>query len=122
MNTFGPYSPIRKSDNLYFISGQIGVDQSSGDAPKGIKEQTSIALSNMQDILNSASLDMNDIVKTTIFVTDMGLFGDVNEIYEGFFLSPRPARSTVAVKELPRVGNNPILVEIEAIAQKKAKK
>lgn len=119
MKTYGPYTPIRQAGDLFFVSGQVGVDPDTKSASKNIAEQTSQALMNMSSLLEANDLDMNDIVKTTIFVTDMSLFGEVNDIYEGYFLKPRPARSTVAVKELPRVADNPIMIEIEAVAKKR---
>ena len=118
MNTFGPYSPIVKTGDLYFVSGQVGVDPQTGSAPADVESQTSQAMCNMQDALKRYELDMENIVKTTIYVTNMADFSAVNEIYQGFFADPKPARATVAVKELPRVTSNPILVEIEAVAAK----
>ena len=114
--TFGPYSPIVKSGDLYFVSGQVGVSPETGDAPTDIQSQTSQVMMNMKDVLARYQLDMDNVVKTTIYVTDMEHFGKVNEIYQGFFGTPRPARATVAVKELPRVAKTKLLVEIEAIA------
>ena len=116
--TFGPYSPIIKSGDLFFVSGQVGVDPQTGEAPKDIESQTSQAMVNMKDVLSRYNLDMDNVVKTTIYVTDMGDFSKVNEIYQGFFGEPRPARATVAVKELPRVTKTALLVEIEAVASK----
>lgn len=118
LQTFGPYSPIVKAGDLYFISGQVGVDPQGGEAPKDIESQTSQAMMNMKEILGRYHLDMENVVKTTIYVAEMGDFQKVNEIYQGFFAEPRPARATVAVKELPRVATTPLLVEIEAIATK----
>lgn len=118
MKTFGPYSPVIKTGDLYFVSGQVGVNPDTGISPKDIESQTSQAMVNMKDALSGHELDMDNVVKTTIYVTSMSDFDKVNEIYQGFFGSPRPARATVAVKELPRVANNPILVEIEAVAAK----
>lgn len=119
LHTFGPYSPIVKAGDLYFISGQVGVDPNTKEAAPSVATQTSQAMMNMKDLLDRYSLDLDNVVKTTIYVADMGDFKTVNEIYQGFFAEPRPARATVAVKELPRVANTPILVEIEAIASKK---
>lgn len=116
MKTFGPYSPVIKTGELYFVSGQVGIDPESGNTPKDVQSQTSQALMNMREALSKHELDMDNVVKTTIYVTDMDDFKKINEIYEGFFDDPKPARATVAVKELPRVGDNPLLVEIEAVA------
>lgn len=117
--TFGPYSPLVKVDNLYFLSGQVGVDPHTKESGKDIKTQTSQALVNIQTLLETHGLEMKHVVKTTVYLTSMDYFAEMNEIYEGFFSAPRPARSTVAVKELPRVGTNKLMVEIEAIAFKK---
>jgi len=116
MKTYGPYSPVIKSGHLYFVSGQIGVDPESGDTPADVSSQTSQVMCNIEAALSRFDLGMDNIVKTTIYVTDMADFGKVNEIYEGFFADPKPARATVAVKELPRVAKRPLLVEIEAVA------
>lgn len=119
VKTFGPYSPVRQAGNLYFVSGQVGVDMDSKVAPPGVAEQTAKALDNINQLLIEIGLTLADVIKTTIFVTNMGDFATVNEVYMRHFPEPRPARSTVAVKELPRVATNcPVLVEIDAIAAK----
>jgi 2-iminobutanoate/2-iminopropanoate deaminase len=98
-STFGPYSPIRQAGELYFVSGQIGVDPAIKSAAA------------------NAGLGLGDVVKTTVFLTDMGDFAAMNEVYLKHFTStPRPARSCVAVAELPRVADVPLKIEIEAIA------
>lgn len=117
--TFGPYSPIRQAGNVYYVSGQVGIDPQTKTAPQTIQEQTKQVLENMKAVLTTAGLTMQDIVKTTIYVTDMGNFAAVNDVYVTYFDQPRPARGTVGVAELPRVGGDtPILVEIEAVAMK----
>lgn len=116
MKTFGPYSPIIKAGELYFVAGHIGVDPTTGDASPDVAEQTSQAMKNMINTLASHNLDTDNIVKTTLYVTDMEDFSIINEVYEGFFAHPRPARATIAVQELPRVAKNRIRVEIEAVA------
>lgn len=116
MKTYGPYSPIVKTGSLFFVSGQVGVDPETGTAPNDIAAQTSLVMCNLEAALSRYDLDMDNIVKTTIYVTNMDDFKAVNEVYEGFFSDPKPARATVAVKELPRVANKPLLVEIEAVA------
>ncbi|MEK7152903.1 MAG: Rid family detoxifying hydrolase [Patescibacteria group bacterium] len=114
---FGPYSPVRKAGDLYFVSGQIGVDPATKTASADIAEQTHQVFANLKDVLTSVGLDLDRVVKTTIFLTDMADFAVVNEVYVGYFAEPRPARGTVAVKELPRVaGDIPIKIEIEAVA------
>ncbi|HMI08821.1 MAG TPA: RidA family protein [Candidatus Saccharimonadales bacterium] len=119
LTTYGPYSPVRKADNLLFVSGQVGVDPITKNASSDIAAQTEQALRNMEDVLHSAEATLQDVVKTTIFLTDMDDFEAINAVYEKVFSTPRPARSTVCVRELPRVGGNvPIRVEIEAVACK----
>ena len=116
---YGPYSPIVKADNTYYISGQVGIDTQSNQTAEGIAAQTQHALKNLQAILTDAGLSMNDVVKTTVYLTDMGDFEAMNNAYTERFVGKRPARTTVAVKELPRLGKNqPLLVEIEAVAVK----
>lgn len=108
----GPYSQAIKIGNLLFISGQIPVDSATGSIPEGIKAQTMQSISNIKAILSQAGLSIDNVVKTTVFLADMSLFGDMNEVYGKEFTAPYPARSAVAVKELPKQ----VLVEIETIA------
>jgi 2-iminobutanoate/2-iminopropanoate deaminase len=116
-DTFGPYTPIRRAGNLYFVSGQIGIDMDTKQAVTDVAKQTHQAMQNLQNVLSTTSLDMSDVVKTTVFLADMDDFAAMNEVYETYFDAPRPARSAVAVKELPRVaGDTRLLVEIEAVA------
>jgi 2-iminobutanoate/2-iminopropanoate deaminase len=116
-DTFGPYTPISRAGNLYFVSGQIGIDMDTKQAVADVAKQTHQAMQNLQNVLSTTSLDMSDVVKTTVFLADMDDFAAMNEVYETYFDAPRPARSTVAVKELPRVaGDTRLLVEIEAVA------
>jgi 2-iminobutanoate/2-iminopropanoate deaminase len=116
--TFGPYSPIRKVGNLFFVSGQVGVDPTTKTASPDVSVQVEQALINLRTVLRSADLELNDVVKTTLFLTDMGDFATVNTTYLQFFNEPRPARSTVTVAELPRLTDTPLKFEIEAIATK----
>jgi 2-iminobutanoate/2-iminopropanoate deaminase len=113
---FGPYSPVRQAGDFYFVSGQIGVDPTTKTAPQDVAEQARQALTNLRAVLEGVGLSLDQVVKTTIFVTDISEFGLVNEVYVEFFQDPRPARSTVGVSELPNVADNPIKFEIEAIA------
>lgn len=115
--TFGPYTPVRQAGDLYFVSGQVGVDPVTKTAPEGVAEQTRQALENLKSAVEGAGLTLEHVVKTTIFVVEMADFATVNEVYVSYFTEPRPARSTVSVKELPRVaGDTPIKIEIEAVA------
>ena len=80
----------------------------------GIKEQTRQSLTNVQNVLKEAGIDLSHVVKTTVFLSDMGNFAEMNEVYAEFFVQPFPARSAVAVKTLPKGA----LVEIECVAVK----
>ena len=112
----GPYSQAIKVGNLLYTSGQIPIDPATGNIVSGnIKEQTRQALSNIKAILEEAGLTMNNVVKTTVFLTNMEDFTEMNSIYAEFFSEPFPARSAVAVRTLPKG----VLVEIEAIGAAK---
>jgi 2-iminobutanoate/2-iminopropanoate deaminase len=109
----GPYSQAIQAGNLLFLSGQIPLDPVSGELVKGdIREQTRRVLENLKGVLESQHLGMDDVVKVTIFLKDMGNFSQVNEVYGTYFPSSPPARSTVEVARLPR----DVDIEIEAIA------
>lgn len=112
----GPYSQAIEAGGMVFVSGQLPVDPATGNfAEGGIKELTRQSLTNMKNILVEAGLTMNDVVKTTVFLADMGDFAAMNEVYASFFEGVAPARSAVAVKTLPKNA----LVEIECIAVKR---
>jgi 2-iminobutanoate/2-iminopropanoate deaminase len=114
----GPYSVAVATDSLVFISGQLGLDKDTGNMVEGgIQAQTRKALENMTAILASAGLTMENVVKTTVFLMDMGQFAEMNAVYSEFFTSNFPARSAIQVAGLPKVG----IVEIEAIAVKAVK-
>ena len=112
----GPYSQAISADtkagSLMFISGQIPVDPATGEIPAGITAQTERSLANVKAILDEAGITPANVVKTTVFLADMGDFAAMNEVYGNFFTKPYPARSAVAVKTLPKN----VLVEIEVIA------
>ena len=109
----GPYSQAIQAGNLIFISGQIPLDPATGELVKGdIRQQTQQVLENIKGILESQEIKMEDVVKATIFLKDMGNFNQVNEVYATYFSSFPPARSTVEVTRLPR----DVEIEIEAIA------
>ena len=111
----GPYSQAVQVGNMLFASGQLGIDPAIGNFVEGaVKEQTAQAFKNVKAILAEAGLDISDVVKTTVFLADMGDFGAMNEVYASQFEGAFPARSAVAVKTLPKNG----LVEIEVIAVK----
>jgi len=109
----GPYSQAIQAGNFLFLSGQIPLDPKTGELVKGdIRKQTQQVLENIKGVLESQGLGMEDIVKVTIFLKDIGNFNQVNEVYATYFPSSPPARSTVEVAKLPRDAE----IEIEAIA------
>lgn len=110
----GPYSQaVDSGAGLVFVSGQLPIDPATGAFPEGgVAEQTRQSLLNAQAILRAAGLELTDVVKTTVFLADMGDFAAMNAVYATFFSEPFPARSAVAVKTLPKGA----LVEIECIA------
>ena len=109
----GPYSQAIKAGNMVFCSGQVPINPETNNfVSGGIKEQTRQALLNAQNILRQAGLELSNVVKTTVFLSDMNDFVAMNEVYAEFFSMPYPARSAVAVKTLPKNA----LVEIECIA------
>lgn len=108
----GPYSQAIDTGSFVFISGQIPVNPATGKIPEGIEAQAAQSMANIKAILAEAGLSMDNVVKTTVFLADMSLFADMNKVYAENFTAPFPARSAVAVKELPKQ----VLVEIEVIA------
>lgn len=109
----GSYSQAVQAGNMLFASGQLGLDPATGQFPEGgVKEQTAQAFKNVKAILTEAGLTMDNVVKTTVFLADMGDFAAMNEVYAAQFEGTFPARSAVAVKTLPKNA----LVEVEVIA------
>jgi len=109
----GPYSQAIQAENFLFLSGQIPLDPKTGELVKGdIRKQTQRVLENIKGVLESQGLGMEDVIKCTIFLKDIGNFNQVNEVYATYFPSSPPARSTVEVSKLPRNAE----IEIEAIA------
>ena len=109
----GPYSQAIQAGNFLFLSGQIPLDPKTGELVKGdIRKQTQQVLENIKGILESQSLGMENVVKSTVFLKDIGNFNQVNEVYATYFPSSPPARSTIEVTKLPRNAD----IEIEAIA------
>jgi 2-iminobutanoate/2-iminopropanoate deaminase len=109
----GPYSQAIQVGNFLFLSGQIPLDPKTGELVKGdIRQQTQQVLENIKGVLESQKLGMEDMVKVTIFLKDIGNFNQVNEVYATYFPSSPPARSTLEVAKLPRDAD----IEIEAIA------
>ncbi|MBO5314673.1 MAG: RidA family protein [Prevotella sp.] len=111
----GPYSQAIEVNGFVFASGQIPLNPETGEIVEGgIKEQTHQALTNASHIMQEAGLTLANVVKTTVFLSDMADFAEMNEVYATFFSQPFPARSAVAVKTLPKN----VLVEVECIAAK----
>ena len=109
----GPYSQAIITGNFLFISGQVAIDPETSELRmKDITEETHQVMKNLNAILSEAGTGFDNVVKTTIFLSDMGLFNQVNEIYGKYFNNEFPARETVAVKGLPKNAN----VEISMIA------
>ena len=110
----GPYSQAIRAGGLLLTSGQLGLDPETGNLPEGVEAQTRQALKNIDMILSEAGYARTDVVKTTVFIRNMGEFGTVNAAYAEYFGEHKPARSCVEVSALPKNG----LVEIEATASK----
>lgn len=109
----GPYSQAVRSGNLTFLSGQIPIDPATGEVVTGsIADQTRQVLENLRAILKAANLEMSNVVKTTVYLTDLETFTEMNETYATFFSEPYPARATVEVSNLPKG----VKIEIDAIA------
>lgn len=111
----GPYSQAVDIGNLIYTSGQIPIDPSTGQVVSGgIREQTARVLENLKAVLEAVGSGMEKVVKTTVFMKDLGHFSEMNEVYAEYFREPYPARSCVEVNGLPR----DVLIEIEAVALK----
>lgn len=109
----GPYSLGIRSGDLVFVSGTLGMDPETGEfAPGGVEAETRQALLNISNILESGGSSLERVLKTTVFMKDLGEFPAMNEVYGGFFPQDPPARSTIQVAGLPKGA----AVEIEAIA------
>ncbi len=110
----GPYSQALSSTNMVFVSGQIPINPETGVMADTIEEQAKQSLNNVKNILESAGLTMSNVIKTSVFLSDLNDFAKVNEIYAQFFTEPFPARSCVQVAAIPKGAK----VEIECIAVK----
>ncbi|WDF78582.1 RidA family protein [Mucilaginibacter sp. KACC 22773] len=111
----GPYSQATVAGNFVFVSGQIPLNPATGElVTSGIKDEAVLVMENIKAILTEAGLGFANVVKTSIFLTDLGNFGQVNEVYGTYFTSNFPARETVQVSALPKGVN----VEISVIAVK----
>lgn len=110
----GPYSHGVKVGDTLFTSGQLGLNPVTGDLAEGIEAQTIQGLNNLEAVINEAGMELEDVVKTTVFLADIADFGTMNTIYADYFKDEAPARSCVQVAALPKGA----LFEIEAIAVK----
>lgn len=111
----GPYSQAMQAGNMLFVSGQIPIDPATGEfAGNDITTQTHQSLTNVKNILEAAGYSLNDVVKTTVLLSDIANFAAMNAVYAEYFTENKPARAAFAAKDLPRGA----LVEIEAIAVK----
>lgn len=109
----GPYSQAIEVNGFVYASGQLPIDPATGAFPEGgVKEQTRQSILNVKAILEEAGLALSNVVKTTVYLADMGDFAAMNEVYSQFFAQPFPARSAIAVKALPKGA----LVEVEVVA------
>ena len=109
----GPYSPAIKAGNLLFVSGQIPIDPATGELVEGgVAPQTEQVMRNITALLRAAGAGFDHVVRTTVFLADMGEFAAMNAVYGRFVVDPPPARATVQVARLPR----DVRVEIDVIA------
>ncbi|HUT36592.1 MAG TPA: RidA family protein [Planctomycetota bacterium] len=108
----GPYSQAIRAGNLVFVAGQIPVDPATNTMPQSVADQTRVVLRNVQAVLEAAGASLADVVKTTVYLRDLGEFVAMNQVYAEFFQEAPPARATVEVSGLPKGAR----VEIEAIA------
>lgn len=109
----GPYSQAITAGNMLFTSGQIPIDPETGNIPQGVEAQARQALTNVKNLIAAAGGSIENTVKTTVFIQNMGDFAKINEIYAEFFTEPYPARSCVEVAKLPK----DVLLEVEAIVE-----
>lgn len=109
----GPYSQAIEVNGFVYASGQLPIGPATGAFPEGgVKDQTRQSILNVKAILEEAGLALSNVVKTTVYLADMGDFAAMNEVYSQFFAQPFPARSAIAVKALPKGA----LVEVEVVA------
>lgn len=110
----GPYSQAVECNGMVFVSGQLPVDPVTGTIPETASEQARRTLENIRAIAEASGLSMSDCVKLTLYLSDMSIFAEVNDVYKGFFSEPYPARSCVAVSGIPKGA----MIEIDAILVK----
>lgn len=110
----GPYSQAIEVNNMVYTSGVIPVNPATGEIPEGVEAQAEQVFQNMTGLLEACSTNMENVVKTTVFIKEMNDFGKINEIYAKYFTGIFPARSCVEVARLPK----DVLLEVEAVAVK----
>lgn len=108
----GPYSQAISVNGLLFTSGIIPADPATGEIAEGLEAQANLAFSNLKHLIEDAGSSMKDVVKTTVFISDMENFAKINEIYAKYFEEPYPARSCVQAARLPK----DVMLEVEAAA------
>lgn len=113
-SAIGPYSQAIEVNNMVYTSGVIPVDPATGVIPEGVEAQANQAFSNLKNLIEAAGANINQVVKTTVFIKEMNDFAKINEIYATYFEEPYPARSCVEVARLPK----DVLLEIEAVVAK----
>lgn len=112
-SAIGPYSQAVVAGNIVYTSGQIAIVPSTGNVVEGgVEEQTKQVIENLKAVLEEAGTSLNKVIKTTVFIKNMGDFAKINEVYSKYFTSNFPARSCVEVARLPK----DVLIEIEAVA------
>lgn len=110
----GPYSQAMEAGGFVFVSGQLPIDRATGKMPQAIEDQAAQSIENLKSILEAAGASLSTVVKTTVYLTDMGDFAKVNEVYGRYFSEPYPARVAIEISKLPLGAH----VEIDAIASK----
>lgn len=111
-----PYSPARKVGDLIFTAGQVARDAQTFEISQGIEAQTRKCMENMKMHLENNGSSLEKVVKFTVYLTDMSDYAAMNDVYAEYVSDPYPARTCIAVKELPRLGDIDLIIEIEAIA------
>lgn len=109
----GPYSQAIVSNGTVYCSGQIPIDPKTGDIVEGVENQAHQVFTNIKSLLEAAGANIDNVIKTTVFIKDMNDFAKINEIYAQYFTEPYPARSCVEVARLPK----DVLLETEVIAE-----
>ena len=117
---FGPYSPIRRAGDIFFIAGQVGVDENS-NAPEEFENQFEFVIENLKQVLASESLSLGDVINVRVYLTDIANFVELNHLFERYFSGISPSRECVEVSALPPVAKNGVKLkgEMSAVSIKK---